>query len=228
MDPNTIFRNSFIHLKIDKNKVNKKDANLNQSFKVNVFDCQYKPTDSHMTINCQKKLLETKNNSILLLGSNQGNRVLNLSNALILLENSGIHVLRKSRYYKSKAWGFESSHLFINQAIEVSTLSNPIDLLQRIQQIEDAMGRERKMEGRYEDRIIDIDIILYGNAMVQLPNLIIPHPEMTGRQFVLKPICELIPQTKHPLLKKTMQQLLEECPDEGKVSVFLEDEEHII
>lgn len=227
MDPRTILKNSFIHLKIDNNKVKKKRRQTEFRQQLNVSDCQHKPTDCFMTHSSKGKLHGYGNNCILLLGSNLGNRVLNIRRAIDQLERNNIKVIKKSRIYCSDPWGYESSNAFLNQAVEVSTIEEATNILKIIKVIESEMGRVKIDNETYNDRIIDIDIIFFGNQEIKSEQLIVPHPKMQERRFVLQPVCELIPDFIHPVLKKTINQLLMNCKDEGKVSVFL-GEQNII
>ncbi len=143
----------------------------------------------------------------LLLGSNLGDRMKNLSDA----RHSIGSVVRSSAVYATAAWGNTFQPDFLNQAVEIDGDRAPGDLLKRIAEIESSMGRQR-IE-KWGPRIIDIDIALYHDHVIHTNDLIVPHPEIQNRRFALEPLCELSPDMVHPVLMKTIRQLLEECKD---------------
>jgi 2-amino-4-hydroxy-6-hydroxymethyldihydropteridine diphosphokinase len=113
--------------------------------------------------------------------------------------------------YETEAWGLTDQPLFLNQVVELDTVLAPHMLLNTVLQIELQMGRARKE--KYGPRLMDIDILLFGNAIVNDPELVVPHPHMAQRRFVLVPLAELVPQLVHPILNMTIQQMLAQCPD---------------
>lgn len=147
------------------------------------------------------------NRIYLLLGSNLNDRVKNIEVALSELKNFGIIISKKSSLYNTAPWGYTEQPEFLNQAIECLTSFNPIDLLKVIKKIEKKMGRKDTF--RYGPRIIDIDIIFYDNIIFKSAELIIPHPLMHKRDFVLKPLCEIASDFIHPELKLSIKELLE-------------------
>ncbi len=156
------------------------------------------------------------NKAYLLIGGNLGNRKENLLTAIALINEQCGSLTRSSSIYETEAWGKTDQPSFLNQALEISTSLNPRQLIRRILKIEKAMGRIRKE--KLGPRIIDIDILLYGNEIHDLRFLKIPHPEMQNRRFVLVPLAEINSALQHPVLKKTIAELLEECPDNLQVS----------
>ena len=152
------------------------------------------------------------------LGTNLGDREENLKKAIAMIgENIG-EIVSISSVYETEPWGFQSENEFLNAVIKVRTELKPPGLLGRILMIEAQIGRLREGEGTgYKSRIIDIDILLYGHEIVNKKSLQIPHPRIPVRKFVLVPLCEISPEMVHPVLKKTMAELLEECKDEGVV-----------
>lgn len=133
------------------------------------------------------------------LGSNLGNRRQMLLDAIEKINKKVGNVVRQSSFYDTKPWGFESENLFLNAAVKVTTKLSPTELLEVTQQIEREMGRRKKTTlnsqlstPNYSDRPIDIDILLYDDLHVDLPELKIPHPLMQERDFVLVPLREII------------------------------------
>lgn len=147
----------------------------------------------------------------LLTGSNVGNRQKFLETAIEMLQaNCGI-VTSVSFVYETAAWGNEDQAPFLNQAICLQTSLTAKQLIREVLEIEKAMGRVR--EAKYGPRIIDIDILLFGDVVIHTPELIIPHPELPNRRFALQPLADIAADVQHPLLHKSIQQLLEICPD---------------
>jgi 2-amino-4-hydroxy-6-hydroxymethyldihydropteridine diphosphokinase len=147
----------------------------------------------------------------LLLGSNMGDRLHHLKEATDRLGD----IVMSSSVYVTAAWGKKDQPDFYNQVIEVDSVLAPADLLKKIQKIEVDMGRKR-IE-KWGPRTIDIDILFYRNIIVSKDDLVIPHPEIQNRRFTLIPLRELTNRI-HPVLKKTISQLLEECKDPLQVT----------
>lgn len=140
--------------------------------------------------------------------------------------DQSIHLINKlnnlsieavSRKYESDPWGFEASVPFINQAIQLSTTMDADTLLKKLLAIEQILGRQRTFSG-YQSRTIDLDILFFDRAVIQTKDLIIPHPGIPKRRFVLKPLHELASDFVHPVNNKTIHTLLNECNDNGKVN----------
>lgn len=155
-------------------------------------------------------------NVFLSIGTNLGNRQKNLENTILLLQKSNVSVEKISSVYETEPWGFYSNNMFFNICISAKTIINCFDLLNIIKSIEKEMGR-KKCGLSYDDRIIDIDILFYGNFFVNTNTLIIPHKELHKRRFVLEPLNEIAPDFVHPLLNKTINKLLKQCNDTHKV-----------
>ena len=151
----------------------------------------------------------------LLIGGNLGHRKANLLTAISLINEQCGPLTRSSSVYETEAWGKTDQPSFLNLALEISTSLNARQLMRKILKIEKEMGRVRKE--KLGPRIIDIDILLYENETHDLRFLKIPHPEMQNRRFVLVPLAEIDPTLQHPVLKKTIAELLEECPDNLEV-----------
>ena len=127
------------------------------------------------------------------LGTNLGSREDNLERALQLLQEQVGELLRRSSVRETTPWGFESSHMFLNLCVCMATSLSPLQLLAATKQTERQMGRTQKSEqGHYADRVIDIDILLYDDAHVNESDLIIPHPHMYERDFVMLPLNEIL------------------------------------
>ena len=127
------------------------------------------------------------------LGSNLGNKEQHITTAVKHLEQRVGKVRRLSSLLKTEPWGFTSPHSFVNAAVSIDTRLSPHEVLEVTQQIERDMGREQKsMNGEYHDRIIDIDILLYDDMEINEKDLIIPHPLMHQRDFVMIPLREII------------------------------------
>lgn len=127
------------------------------------------------------------------LGTNLGSREDNLERALQLLQEQVGELLRRSSVHETTPWGFESSHMFLNLCVCMATSLSPLQLLAATKQIERQMGRTQKSEqGHYADRVIDIDILLYDDVHVNESDLIIPHPHMYERDFVMLPLNEIL------------------------------------
>ncbi len=140
--------------------------------------------------------------SYLGLGSNLGNRRKQLITAMALLAERAGDILAFSAFHETEAWGFVSENRFLNAAVKLQTGLPPLALLHTTQQIERELGRTQKSDGTYHDRPIDIDILLYDDLIFEAPELVLPHPLMHERKFVMEPLAEIAPLTVHPLLKE--------------------------
>ena len=148
----------------------------------------------------------------LCLGSNLGNREIQLLRAESEIEKYIGQVIKKSSVYETEPWGLSADINFLNQVLLVETNHKPDILIKKCLEIETKMGRIRNSQV-YESRIIDIDVIFYGNEIINNDKLTVPHPHIASRRFVLEPLCEISPAFIHPLLKKTVMELLHICPD---------------
>jgi 2-amino-4-hydroxy-6-hydroxymethyldihydropteridine diphosphokinase len=147
----------------------------------------------------------------ILLGTNLGNKLSNLSNAIEKLRSFSLFINRTSSIYKTAAWGNTNQDSFLNQVLEIETKIDPQELLKICLSIEKVMGRIRNE--KWEARIIDIDILFYNDLTFTNKALIIPHEFLHKRGFTLQPMAELNPNLMHPVLKKTIRELLDNCED---------------
>ncbi|MDR5675988.1 MAG: 2-amino-4-hydroxy-6-hydroxymethyldihydropteridine diphosphokinase [Armatimonadota bacterium] len=130
------------------------------------------------------------------LGSNLGEREANLLAALRLLDAEGVRLVRQSSWYETEPVGFTEQPPFLNLVVEVRTALDPLGLLRCAQRVEAALGRVREV--RWGPRTVDVDLVLYGQRVVRTPELIVPHPRMRERAFVLVPLCEIAPDLVLP------------------------------
>lgn len=131
------------------------------------------------------------------LGTNLGDRRSNLETALTHIARDVGTVMSASEVIETEPWGFDSSNSFLNMAVKVETLLQPLEVLHATQDIERQMGRSEKSVNReYKDRLIDIDLLLYDDIVMNTPELTIPHPLMYQREFVMKPLLQIAPELK--------------------------------
>ncbi|MBK9191402.1 MAG: 2-amino-4-hydroxy-6-hydroxymethyldihydropteridine diphosphokinase [Crocinitomicaceae bacterium] len=142
------------------------------------------------------------------LGSNLGDRLANIENAINLIKDAGFNIIRKSSVYVSPPWGFEAKLDFYNAVLEIQTNLGVLELLNLLKQIEVRLGRKSKSAGIYESRLIDLDIIDFHGKVLQTDTIQIPHPRMDQRLFVLVPLSEIAPEWTHPLSGLGIKELL--------------------
>jgi len=150
------------------------------------------------------------------LGTNAGEKLINLQKAVDLIGEKIGHIKSISSVYKTKSWGFEGAD-FLNICIKLTTNLNPENLLIKVLAVEKQLGRIRKNSIDYEDRIIDIDILLFDNEIIFYNDLKVPHPKMLQRKFVLVPLEEIAGTTIHPIAKKRISSCTQECDDLGTI-----------
>ena len=158
------------------------------------------------------------NTAYLLTGGNLGDRVANLRLALERVNEQCGPVVAASLMYETEAWGKDDQPLFLNQALRIETLLTPRQLLRKVLKIEKVLGRVR--EEKYGPRVIDIDLLLFNQEVHRYPLLKLPHPELANRRFALTPLAEIAAEVMHPVLKKTIKELLWECKDGLEVKKY--------
>ncbi|RLD45906.1 MAG: 2-amino-4-hydroxy-6-hydroxymethyldihydropteridine diphosphokinase [Bacteroidetes bacterium] len=161
------------------------------------------------------------NKVVLLLGGNMGNRSELIRDSLLEISKLG-NIVSKSEIYESEAWGFESENNFLNICIELETEKDALEILKLTQAIEVQTGR-KKQSNAYASRKMDIDILFYNSEIIKTENLIIPHPRLHERMFTLICLMDIVPNFNHPVLEKSIKELLNECNDTVKVWQYKND-----
>ncbi len=154
----------------------------------------------------------------LALGSNIGDREENIRGAIILLNNSGIAIKKVSALYETEPVDYLDQGWFLNAALEAETALEPLVLLKLLGGIEEAMGSKKAF--KKGPRLMDLDILLYGDQSLETLDLQIPHPRMLDRKFVLVPLAEIAPALRHPAWSGTAKEILARCPDPSEVRKF--------
>lgn len=144
------------------------------------------------------------------LGTNLGDKTSNLYQAIGWIRKEVGKIVSQSAFCETAPWGFDSENTFLNAALCVKTDLSPLEVLRLTQEIERRMGRKQKsVNGIYTDRTIDIDLLLYDEMILQTPELTLPHPLMTERDFVMRPLTEIAGNVIHPVFRKTLAELWE-------------------
>lgn len=148
----------------------------------------------------------------LALGSNLGDRLANLKQAIAALTPQ-LDVKAKSQVYETPPWGYEDQPKFLNQVVKAKTYLEPEPLLKHLKRLEVALGRQESFPNG--PRLIDIDILFYDELILYSPSLVIPHPRLHERAFVLLPLMDLDPELIHPINKKSIRAMTADCSLEG-------------
>ncbi|MCD6017838.1 MAG: folK [Bacteroidetes bacterium] len=160
------------------------------------------------------------NEAYLCLGGNIGDREKALTMAHIQISEQAGKIETKSGIYETEAWGVENQQAYLNQCVKIYTELTPQELIKTLLLIEKNLGRERNFDHTYEPRTLDIDILFYNDLAMEREHLVIPHPRLHLRKFVLIPLDEIASNHLHPLLNKTIFNLLKECIDTSEVKPF--------
>jgi len=145
------------------------------------------------------------------IGSNLGDKSFHCRYSIDQIDTlPGCHVIARSTLFKTEPEGVTGQPWYVNGIAQIAAMKSPFELLQGLMNIESAMGRARRK--RWEARIIDLDILLFGQKIITSHDLIIPHPLMHKRRFVLEPLAQLAPHLVHPVFKVTIQKLLHKLP----------------
>lgn len=163
--------------------------------------------------------MKIQKTTYLSLGTNQGNKLENLQNAIDSIASKVGVVSKVSSVYKTTSWGFDSDD-FYNICLELKTANDPQKLMQTLLDIETELGRTRSDTKGYASRNIDIDVLLFDTEIIFSPNLIVPHPKMLERKFVMVPLVEIAPNVIHPIKKTSISTCLKNCDDTAEVMIF--------
>jgi len=164
------------------------------------------------------------NTAFILLGGNINPRFTYLKKAEDEISTLVGNIVSKSSIYETEAWGFESEDNFFNEVLMVNTKLSAQNLLKELLGMEKSLGRKRNKGDGYAARTIDADIIYYNDDVIEKETLIIPHPRLHLRKFVLEPLCEIAADFVHPILKMSNKVLLQNCDDKSVVVKLGNDE----
>lgn len=165
--------------------------------------------------------MKLRANVLISLGSNMGDRVSYLRNAIEILREEGFEDVDLSGVYETPPWGFNAETSFYNLCAAGYIELSPSKFMKLLIETEEKLGRTRNPEMRYTSRTLDLDIILWDTLLIDSPLLNIPHPRAHLRRFVLEPAAEIVPEWKHPLFGKSIKQLLGECEDNSPITWIL-------
>tara|TARA_B100002052_G_scaffold298070_1_gene330440 strand:- start:826 stop:1320 length:495 start_codon:yes stop_codon:yes gene_type:complete len=160
-----------------------------------------------------------KHNCYISIGSNLGDRLLNIDFSISKL-SCFAEVVKSSSYYETSSWGYHDTRDYINVVVQVRTLLTPLLLLNKLKLIESKMGRKVNKQSHYSARVIDLDILFFDDLVLSKNDLIVPHPQLYNRKFVLVPLSEISPKFKCPVRNLTIENLLFQVKDDSRISLF--------
>lgn len=158
---------------------------------------------------------------VLALGANLGDRVATIRRAIAMLSDDVLHDVRASALYETEPVGYTEQPSFINMAVSGMTLLPALELHHRCKKIELDLGRTPR--AKWHEREIDIDVVFYGSSVVHEADLMIPHPRMHERRFVLQPCADIVPTMLHPVFLRRVEELLTDCSDSAAVQQLSPD-----
>jgi 2-amino-4-hydroxy-6-hydroxymethyldihydropteridine diphosphokinase len=161
--------------------------------------------------------LSASSKVIIGLGSNLGDRYFALERAMGLIGEEAGEIIASSSVWETEPWGFDADEQFLNMVVVIKTVMEPKRLVQLFRSIEGRMGRKRSGAGKYESRLIDLDILFWEDRIISIPGLEVPHPKLHSRRFVLEPLLEVAPDTVHPVTGLTVGEMLQFCDDNSDV-----------
>ncbi len=154
------------------------------------------------------------------IGGNIGRRERFIAAAVQLIATEIGRVAAESQLYKTAPWGMDDADDFLNAVVEVHTDLDADTVMMTCLRIEHRLGRKRSILGKYTSRTIDLDLLFYGQEVIRVSSLTVPHPQLENRRFVLQPLAEIAPAFTHPILKRSMRDLLNDCADETKIELW--------
>jgi 2-amino-4-hydroxy-6-hydroxymethyldihydropteridine diphosphokinase len=160
------------------------------------------------------------NVTYLCLGGNIGDRKTSLYQALLLISQQVGEITTQSNIYETEAWGVENQQAYLNLCIKVETMLSGQELIMQLLNIEQQLGRERTIGASYEPRTMDIDVLFYNQDIINTPKLVVPHPRLHLRKFVLIPLNDICSSYVHPVLNEPIHNLLNRCEDRMEVKLF--------
>ena len=160
-----------------------------------------------------------KHNCYISIGSNLGDRLLNIDRSIVEL-SFFTKIIQYSSYYETQSWGYHDDNDYVNIVVHVQTSLRPDVLLKKLKFIESKMGRKLNNNVYYSARLIDLDILFFDDIVYEKNDLIVPHPKLYNRKFVLVPLCEISPKFKCPVKKTTIEHLLLQTHDDSRISLF--------
>ena len=163
--------------------------------------------------------LKLSNSVVISLGTNLGNKLYNLEQAIFLLSNHFL-IEKQSKIYQSEPWGFKSTNDFLNMGLQLKSDLPPLEMLSLLKNIEFSMGRKPKHKKEFTDRVIDIDILLFNDLLFSSKTLVIPHPRILERKFVILLLKDIFGNNPVPVFSKTADSILLETSDLSKVEIY--------